>query len=140
MKAIYIWNFGSGNNLLKSTLSFKLHFHIVTFAFTILRYGWSVAYVITQCFDENLTVKLRWLFLEAYLGIGQISIIKHCVKSVQIRSFFWSVFSCIRTEYGEIDTPYLSVFSTNAGKYGPEKTPYLGTFHAVQLFANIVDG
>ena len=24
--------------------------------------------------------------------------IKHCVKSVQIRSFFWSVFSCIRTE------------------------------------------
>ena len=26
----------------------------------------------------------------------------HCLKSVQIRSFFWSVFSCIRTEYGEI--------------------------------------
>ena len=26
----------------------------------------------------------------------------HCVKSVQIRSFFWSVFSCIWTEYGEI--------------------------------------
>ena len=28
----------------------------------------------------------------------------HCVKSVQIRSFFWSVFSCIRTEYGDLDT------------------------------------
>ena len=27
---------------------------------------------------------------------------KHCVKRVQIRSFFWSVFSRIRTEYGEI--------------------------------------
>ena len=26
----------------------------------------------------------------------------HCVKSVQIRSFFWSVFSCTWTEYGEI--------------------------------------
>ena len=26
----------------------------------------------------------------------------HCVKSVLIRSFFWSVFSCIRTEYGVI--------------------------------------
>ena len=26
----------------------------------------------------------------------------HCVKCVQIRSFFWSVFSRIRTEYGEI--------------------------------------
>ena len=24
--------------------------------------------------------------------------LRHCVKSVQIRSFFWSVFSCIRTE------------------------------------------
>ena len=26
----------------------------------------------------------------------------HCVKSVQIRSFFWAVVSRIRTEYGEI--------------------------------------
>ena len=26
----------------------------------------------------------------------------HYVKSVQIRSFFWSVFSCIRTEYGDL--------------------------------------
>ena len=26
----------------------------------------------------------------------------HCVKRVQIRSFFWSVFSCIRTEYGDL--------------------------------------
>ena len=35
----------------------------------------------------------------------------HCVKSVQIRSFFWSVFSV----------------------FGPGKTPYLETFHAVFL-------
>ena len=26
----------------------------------------------------------------------------HCVKSVQIRSFFWSVFSHVRAEYGEV--------------------------------------
>ena len=26
----------------------------------------------------------------------------HCVKSVQIRSYFWSVFSCIRIEYGDL--------------------------------------
>ena len=26
----------------------------------------------------------------------------HCVKSVRIRSFFWSIFSRIRTEFGEI--------------------------------------
>ena len=28
----------------------------------------------------------------------------HCVKSVHIWSFFWSVFSHIRTEYGEIQS------------------------------------
>ena len=32
----------------------------------------------------------------------------HCVKSVQIRSYFWSVFSCIRIEYGDLlhKSPY----------------------------------
>ena len=44
------------------------------------------------------------------------------MKSAQIRSFFWSLFPRIRTEYG--DSP---------GKYGPEKTPYLDTFHALSL-------
>ena len=29
---------------------------------------------------------------------------QHCVKSVQIRSFFWSVFSHIRTEYGDLQS------------------------------------
>ena len=53
----------------------------------------------------------------------------HCVKSVQIQSYFWSAFSRIRTEYGEIS--YFSLFSPNAGKYGPEITLYLDTFHAV---------
>ena len=33
----------------------------------------------------------------------------HCVKSVQMRSYFWSVFSCIRTEYWDFlcKSPYL---------------------------------
>ena len=43
--------------------------------------------------------------------------------------FFWSVFSHIRTKYGEILS--FSVLSPNAGKYGPEKTRYLDAFHAV---------
>ena len=32
----------------------------------------------------------------------------HYVKSVQIRSYFWSVFSCIRIEYGDLlrKSPY----------------------------------
>ena len=39
-----------------------------------------------------------------------------CVKCVQIRSFFWSIFSCIQSEYRKIRT---------------KKTSYLDTFHAV---------
>ena len=35
------------------------------------------------------------------LLIGNIVKGAVCVKSVQIQSFFWSVFSHIRTEYGE---------------------------------------
>ena len=54
--------------------------------------------------------------------------ILHCVKSVQIRSFFWSVFP----EFG-LNTERYRVFSPNVGKYGPEKTPYLDTFHAVLI-------
>ena len=40
-----------------------------------------------------------------HLALNQIkqwSWIFHCVQSVKIRSFFWFVFSRIRTEYGEI--------------------------------------
>ena len=54
---------------------------------------------------------------------------RHCVKSVQIRSFLWSVFSCIRTEYGDLRS---KLFSPNTGKYRPEKTPYLDTFHVMR--------
>ena len=41
--------------------------------------------------------------------------VRNRTKSVQIWSYFWSVCSCIRTEYG------------------PEITPYLNTFHAVYI-------
>ena len=68
----------------------------------------------TQVSHQELSSKI--FPMELYL---------HCVKSVQIRNFFRSVFCHIRTEY------YLSVFSLNAGKYGPEKTPYLDTVHIV---------
>ena len=35
---------------------------------------------------------------------------KHCVKIVQIRTYFWSVFSYIQTEYGSEITPYFDTF------------------------------
>ena len=47
----------------------------------------------------------------------------HRVMSVEIMCFFGSVFSRIRTEYGD--------YRANTGKHSLEKTPYLHTFHTV---------
>ena len=52
------------------------------------------------------------------LKIVPINIFQHCVKSVQIRSFFW-----VRI-FQNLDP--------NVGKYGRGKNPYLEIFHAVQ--------
>ena len=51
-----------------------------------------------------------------------VKMFKHCVKNVQIQSFFWSVFPCIRPEYGDL---------RSKSKYGLQITPYLDTFHTV---------
>ena len=99
-------------------------------------------------FNMSIRTSLRYYCLRFWMVPQSLRNIMHCLTSVQKRSFFWSVFSCIRTEYGKIvskygvfsgpyfpvfglTTPYLSIFSPNTGKYGPEKTPYLDTFHAV---------
>ena len=54
----------------------------------------------------------------------------HCVKSVQIRSFFWFVFLCIRTEYGGLLRKSLYLVQIQKNK-DQKKTPYLDIFHAV---------
>ena len=51
--------------------------------------------------QEQTGVNVGWLLFRGLF---------HCVESVQIRSFFWSVFSRIRSEYGEIQTRKNSVF------------------------------
>ena len=42
----------------------------------------------------------------------------HCVKNVQVRSFFWFVFSRIQTEYGDLrsKSPYLVQMRENMDK------------------------
>ena len=54
------------------------------------------------------------LRLKNSFGKWEILSALHYGKSVQIRSFFWSV------------------LSSSTGKYGPEKTSYLHTFHTGQ--------
>ena len=50
-------------------------------------------------------------------------------KCPNMEFFFWSVYSFLRTEYGD-----LRRFSPYTEKYGPEKTPYLDTFHELMDF------
>ena len=52
--------------------------------------------VLSRNLVKIFLVFLKLIFLKNMLING------HCVKSVQIRSFFWSEFSCIRTEYGDL--------------------------------------
>ena len=78
-----------------------------------------------------------------------VSITWHCVESVQIRSFFWSVFSRIRLEYGEIRSQRFAVTITNPSSFvsmtaseydgGKEdkKTRIQKTFHLWKLSLDI---
>ena len=50
----------------------------------------------------------------------------HCVKSAQIRNFFWSVFSRIRT------------YSVRMRKKTDQETPYLDTFYAVSVSVTLL--
>ena len=54
------------------------------------------------------------------------------MKSVLIRSFFWFVFSRIRTEYGDLrpKSPYSDQIRENKDQ---KETPYLDTFQAVNI-------
>ena len=63
---------------------------------------------------------------------GQIRFHSHCVKSIQVRSFFWSVFSRIRTEYGEILVSLC--IQSECGEIRTRKNSYLDTFHAVSSY------
>ena len=52
-------------------------------------------------------------------------VLSHCMKSAQIRSSFWSVFSRIRTEYGEIRSPNIQ---SECGKIWTRKSSVFGHF------------
>ena len=53
----------------------------------------------------------------------------HCVKKVQIRSFFWSLFSCIRTKYGDLRSK--SLYSVRIQENSGQKKLRIWTLHTV---------
>ena len=68
----------------------------------------SYSFVLFSCFSIHLrsvkTVQIRSFFWSVLSYIRTEYGDLHCVKSVQIQRFFWSVFFCIRTEYRRIRT------------------------------------
>ena len=63
------------------------------------------------CVPAVRTLQRTWPYIDwglGYLCFDSSKLFrkyKHCMKSAQIRSFFWSVFSCIWIEYGDLP-PY----------------------------------
>ena len=57
---------------------------------------------------------------------------RHCVKSVKILSFFWSAFSCIRTEYGDLLRK--SSYSVRIQENTDQKDYAFGHFTQRELF------
>ena len=66
-------------------------------------------------FEIDIYINI-YIYIYVVLSNDSSVALSHCMKSVQIRSFFG---------------PYFSVFGLNTRKYEPEKSPYLDTFHAV---------
>ena len=59
----------------------------------------------TQVFFCEYCKKFKNNDFEEHMQMAA-STISHYVKSVQIRSYFWSVFSCIPTKYGDLLCKY----------------------------------
>ena len=80
-----------------------VHYHLIPFL------------SIFEHFHTTKTLNLPLLEKSSHTELFLVRIFLYWdwIRSVHIQSFFWSVFSCIWTEYG------------------PEKTPYLNTFHAM---------
>ena len=80
---------------------------------TYKRWEFSIAFATADGKDITYFIhkeELRFLHLNRVCSLTLLARVEydcqftnvHCVKSVQIRSYFWSVFSHIRNEYGEI--------------------------------------
>ena len=84
---------------------------------------------------------LKMLFEYSLIANHQIY---HCVKSAQIRSYFWSVFSCIRTEYGYVNlrilSEYRKIWTRNNSVFGQFSRSvflikwYTGSYISVKIF------
>ena len=72
---------------------------------------WHSEWILSSCIRMLLKACQMFVtFIYPYANGFANTTFSHCVKSVQLRSFFWSVISCIRTEYRKLQTRKNSVF------------------------------
>ena len=82
--------------------------YLKTFEICVLKYMRLLIFFCTRTGMASNLKKTK-VKLDLLNDINMLLMVeKHCVKNVQIRSYFWSVFSCIRTEYGDLrsKSPY----------------------------------
>ena len=88
-------------------------------------------------------VNVRNLFIQSRC-LSSWVLHKHCLKKVQIRSYFWSVLSSIRTEYSKTRTRNNSVFAHFSGSitrmYLANATNLDTTSLALQIIAATATG
>ena len=68
----------------------------------------------SQWFLTLFTAKFPISLVHHLLDILFFEVINHSVKSVQIQSLFWSVFSFIQSEYRKIRTKKNSLFGNSS--------------------------
>ena len=94
--------------------------------------------VLTFCekTTETVSLKIKETQKELKNKLEREEREQHCVKSFQIQSYFWSVFSCIRIEYRDLlrKSPYSIRIQENIDQ---KKTQYLHTFHTVKINATL---
>ena len=82
------------------------------------------------------TYLVFWIILILNYSL-KILTMHHCVKSVQMRSFVWSAFSFIWTEWRDLLRK--SLYSVRIQENTDQKkTPYLDTFHTA-IINNLID-
>ena len=96
----------------------RLHYEHVSISFSVPSEEqpvnkWNSQYKWLTMMMKVITIKCKLIC--KYKGLR--AVVSHCVKSVQIRSFFWSLFSLFL-------------------KIRNKKTPYLATFHVVSNTTN----
>ena len=74
-------------------------FGLVNFTFSKLLFYKSTSFILKMVLlPKNINRKFAFRIAFSWMRFSNLD----CVKSIQIRSYFWPVFSCIWTEYGDL--------------------------------------